>query len=129
MHLGNDDVDVDVVAIDGPGAVGDIGDDLERHTHPDARDIATPCMAIVTISRALRGNSTGIPRAASERSLTAGTVDDLEAGSSPTRSSIPPRGLAPYMLACRSGVGRPVQAGPLAVPDPDDSVMGRRAHG
>ena len=56
-------------------------------TQPEARDSATPCMAIVTISWALRGNSTGIPSAASDRSLTAGTVEDFDAGSSPTRSS------------------------------------------
>jgi len=51
---------------------------------PDARDSATACMPIVTISLAFRGNRTGMPSAASDRSLTAGTVEDLEAGSSPT---------------------------------------------
>ncbi len=54
---------------------------------------------MVMISSALRGNSTGMPSAASERSLTAGTVEDFEAGSSPTMSSMPPMGLTPYMLA------------------------------
>ena len=91
---------------------------LSATTHPDARDIATPCMAIVTISRALRGNSTGMPSAASDRSLTAGTVDDLEAGSSPTRSSIPPRGLAPYMLACRRASVARSSPGPLPYQTP-----------
>ena len=91
---------------------------LSATTQPDARDIATPCMAIVTISRALRGNRTGIPSAANERSLTTGTVDDLEAGSSPTKSSIPPRGLAPYMLACRRASVARSKPGPLPYQTP-----------
>ena len=59
---------------------------------PDARDSATPCMPMRTISPALRGNSTGMPSAASDRSLTQGTVEDLAPGSSPTISSTPPVG-------------------------------------
>jgi hypothetical protein len=52
--------------------------------HPDARDSATPYMPKATISSALRGNRIGMDRAANERSLAAGTVDDFAAGSSPT---------------------------------------------
>ena len=87
-------------------------------TQPEARESATPCMAIVTISSALRGNSTGMPSAASDRSLTAGTVEDLEAGSSPTSSSTPPRGLTPYMLACRSASVARSKPGPLPYQTP-----------
>ena len=86
-------------------------------------------MAIVTISRALRGNRTGTPRAANERSLTAGTVEDLEAGSSPTRSSIPPLRVDAVHVGVPERVGRPVEAGPLAVPDSNDSIVSGGAHG
>lgn len=91
---------------------------LSATTQPEARDIATPCMAIATISRALRGKSTGIPSAANDRSLTAGTVEDLDPGSSPTSSSTPPRGLTPYMFACRSASVALSSPGPLPYQTP-----------
>ncbi|OQM77882.1 hypothetical protein B0E55_06236 [Rhodococcus sp. 66b] len=70
-------------------------------TQPDTRESATACIPIVMISSALRGKRTGTPIAASERSLTAGTVEDFDAGSSPTSRTTPPLGFTPYMLAWR----------------------------
>ena len=66
--------------------------------------------------------------AASERSLTAGTVDDFEAGSSPTSSSTPPRGFTPYMLACRMASVARSTPGPLPYQTPTTpSWVGRPA--
>ena len=85
---------------------------------PQARESATACRPKVTTSSALRGNRTGMPRAANERSLTAGTVEDLAAGSSPTSSTTPPRGCTPYMAMCRSASVARSTPGPLPYQTP-----------
>jgi hypothetical protein len=96
----------------------EVGDDLQRHDasrRPRHRDTVP---GMVMASRALRGTGTGIPSATSDRSLTAGTVEDLAAGSSQTSKSMPPRGFAPNMLACRSASVARSSPGPLPYQTP-----------
>ena len=91
---------------------------LSATTQPEARERAMPSMPYSTISEALRGKSTGMPRLARVRSLTAGTVEDFAAGSSPTSISMPPLGWAPYMLAWRIASRARSTPGPLPYQTP-----------
>ena len=124
IDFGNDDVEVDVAAVERPDAVGHVGDDLQRR--PASRCPRHRHAVHGRRRRSLRrcgGRTPASPVPPATARSTAGTVDDLAAGSSPTRSSIPPRGLAPYMLACRIASLARSRSGPFAVPDADHAIV------
>ena len=77
------------------------------------------------ISSALRGKRTGTPIAASERSLTAGTVEDFDAGVVAHQEDDAALGVHAVHVGVANGVGSAVDAGALAVPDAGHAVVGR----
>ena len=72
-------------------------------THsPDARDSSIAWRPRSSTSWLSAGYRYGMFRSASAASDTHGRVEDLAAGSSPTRTSAPPRGCEPIRFPCRS---------------------------
>ena len=63
---------------------------LKPTQRPDQRDIAQPCRPSSSRSRTSAGTSTGMWAAISAGSLWCGTVEDLQAWSSPAIASTPP---------------------------------------
>jgi hypothetical protein len=129
MHLGNEDVDVDVMGIHRPCAVGHIGDDLQRHSatrrprhrnavHGHRHDLAG-------IAREQHRNPEGGKRALADGRHGGGLGGRVVAD----QKQHPPAWVGAVHVGVPQCVGRPIQARPLAVPDADDAVVSRRAHG
>src|SRR6478736_6290402 len=89
---------------------------LSATTQPDVRDSSMACRPSVTTSAALRGKRTGMPSAASDRSLTAGrVVADEEYGAA--------AGVDAVHVGVAQGVRGAIDAGALAVPEAGDAVV------
>ena len=102
---------------------------LSATTHPEARDIATPCIAIVDdlagVAREQNRDSESGQRTLADGRhggrLGGWVVADQE--------QHPAARVGAVHIGVPEGVGRPVQAGPLAVPDSNDSIVSGGAHG
>ena len=96
---------------------------LSADHSPVARDIAIPCRPSSRHSVTVAGYRIGMCRSTSAASDDDGIVDDLAAGSSPTKRQRTPTGARPGEHAVAHGVGGAVEAGRLAVPDADHTVV------
>ena len=100
-------------------AVGDVGVHLQADPRPVRRDSSMPWRPRSSTSCTVAGDSTGIARSASVHSLADGTVDDLHSGRRRPRPAPRRCGCAPDRLRVAQRVARAVEAGRLAVPEPD----------
>ena len=112
------------VEVDGPGAVGDLGDDLDRRpeaARPRERDGVPPELDAPPGRR--RGRAPGCAGRRASHADELGSVDDFAPGIVAHQRDAPPWLAVPANTAWRMRVAGPVQPGRLAVPDADHAVV------